>query len=262
PSRAGESGWVALVGAGPGDPDLLTLKAARLMQECDVVLHDRLVPDAILERVRRDAERIPVGKAAGCHTKSQAEINDLLIQLARAGKRVVRLKGGDPLVFGRGGDEWEALADAGVDCEVVPGITAAGGCAAEAAIPMTHRGVAESVTLATGHGCNGQPDHDWAELARPNRTAVFYMGLAQLTTIRERLLAHGRAPETPAAIVVAGTTERQQVVTATLGGLPEAAAGLQERSPALIIVGEVVRLRPRLLGQRATAPAAAPALAG
>jgi uroporphyrin-III C-methyltransferase/precorrin-2 dehydrogenase/sirohydrochlorin ferrochelatase len=246
PSRAAESGQVALVGAGPGDPDLLTLKAARLMQECDVVLHDRLVPDAILERVRRDAERIPVGKAAGCHSKSQTEINDLLIQLARAGKRVVRLKGGDPLVFGRGGEEWAALAEAGIPCEVVPGVTAAAGCAAATGIPLTQRGIAESVVLATGHGCDGDPDHDWADLARANRTVVFYMGLRRLGRIRERLLAHGCPPATPAAVVVAGTDPDQQVVTATLDDLPRAAARLEGASPALVIVGEVVRQRQQL----------------
>ncbi|WP_082432997.1 siroheme synthase CysG [Thiohalorhabdus denitrificans] len=247
-STAANTGEVYLVGAGPGDPDLLTLKAARLMGECDVVLHDRLVPSAILDRVRRDAERIPVGKAAGCHSRPQGEINGLLIDLARAGKRVLRLKGGDPLVFGRGAEEWEAVTAAGIPCQVVPGVTAASGCAAATGIPLTHRGVAESVTLATGHGCRGEPEHDWAELAQDRRTSVFYMGLGNLPRLRDRLLVAGRAPDTPTAVVVGGTTPAQEVVTATLAELPEVTDRLPRRSPALIIVGEVVRLRGRLLG--------------
>ncbi|MFA9460678.1 siroheme synthase CysG [Thiohalorhabdus methylotrophus] len=245
-SEGDEPGEVYLVGAGPGDPDLLTLKAARLMQECDVVLHDRLVPEAVLERVRRDAERIPVGKAPGCHTMSQAEISERLVVEARRGRRVLRLKGGDPFVFGRGGEELEALADAGVAYQVVPGVTAATGCAAYAGIPLTHRAHADTCLLATGYSCREDAEPDWSALAGDGRTAVFYMGLRRLENIRERLLAHGRAPGTPAAVIVAGTTPGQTVRVGTLGDLPELSEGLRSASPALIIVGEVAALRKRL----------------
>jgi uroporphyrin-III C-methyltransferase len=244
--RAGAGGQVALVGAGPGDPELLTLRAARLIAEADSLVFDHLVAADILSLARADAERIYVGKQAGRHTLPQDEINRLLVRLAKTGRRVVRLKGGDPFVFGRGGEEVEDLAAAGVPFEVVPGITAACGVAAYAGIPLTHRDHAQSVIFATGHAKPGGPDADWTALARPRQTAVIYMGVGALAAICQRLIAHGRAADTPAALVENGTTAAQRTLTGTLATLPQVAAAAQVRPPALLIVGEVVVLHRQL----------------
>jgi uroporphyrin-III C-methyltransferase/precorrin-2 dehydrogenase/sirohydrochlorin ferrochelatase len=247
PPAAGE---VTLVGAGPGDPELLTLKALRALQDADVILYDRLVPAAVLDLARRDAARICVGKAAGNVGSTQEEINTLLIEHANQGRRVVRLKGGDPFIFGRGGEELQALATAKINFSVIPGITAATGCAAYAGIPLTHRDHAHSVTFVTGHG----QDHgkepgaepDWRALAAPGTTAVFYMGLARLEHIVAKLVEHGASPALPAGIVAQGTTPNQRVITATLATIRGASAAANLESPALLIVGEVVGLHSAL----------------
>ena len=243
PRSAGE---VTLVGAGPGDPELLTLKALRAMQDADVILHDRLVSQAVLDMARRDAQRICVGKAAGSLGSTQSEINQLLIDHALAGKRVVRLKGGDPFIFGRGGEELEALAAARIDFSVVPGITAAAGCAAYAGIPLTHRDHAHSVSFVTGHADKGGKEPDWHALCAPGHTAVFYMGLARLEHIVMKLLQHGASPNLPAAVIVHGTLPQQRVLSATLEKLPEIAARAGLESPALLVVGDVVALQSSL----------------
>ena len=245
PPAAGE---VTLVGAGPGDPELLTLKALRALQDADVILHDRLVPAAVLDLARRDAARICVGKAAGHIGSTQDEINALLIEHAKQGKRVVRLKGGDPFIFGRGGEELQALAAAQINFSVIPGITAAAGCAAYAGIPLTHRDHAHSVTFVTGHAQAHEPgqEPDWRALAQPRSTAVFYMGLARLEHIVAKLLEHGAVPTCPAAIVAQGTTPDQRVITATLATITGASAAANLESPALLIVGEVVALQSTL----------------
>jgi uroporphyrin-III C-methyltransferase/precorrin-2 dehydrogenase/sirohydrochlorin ferrochelatase len=242
PSAAGE---VTLVGAGPGDPELLTLKALRALQDADLILHDRLVPQSILDLARRDAARISVGKAAGCVGSTQAEINSLLIEHARQGKRVVRLKGGDPFIFGRGGEELEALAQARINFSVVPGVTAAAGCAAYAGIPLTHRNHAHSVTFVAAHTGDGR-EPDWRALAAPGTTAVFYMGLARVQRIAEKLMEHGAAASLPAAIVAQGTLQNQRVIAATLATIGEAGSRANLESPALLIVGEVVSLHASL----------------
>jgi uroporphyrin-III C-methyltransferase/precorrin-2 dehydrogenase/sirohydrochlorin ferrochelatase len=238
------------VGAGPGDPELLTLKALRALQDADVILHDRLVPPGVLDLARRDAARICVGKAAGHLGSTQEEINALLIEHANQGKRVVRLKGGDPFVFGRGGEELQALAAARINFSVVPGITAALGAAAYAGIPLTHRDHAHSVSFVTGHaqdhGNEPGKEPDWRALAMPGATAVFYMGLARLDHIVEKLLEHGAAATRPAGIIAQGTTPDQRVVTATLATLLDAAARANLESPALLVVGDVVALQPSL----------------
>jgi uroporphyrin-III C-methyltransferase/precorrin-2 dehydrogenase/sirohydrochlorin ferrochelatase len=256
PRAAGE---VTLVGAGPGDPELLTLKALRALQDADVILHDRLVPAAVLELARRDALRICVGKAAGKVGSTQEEINALLIEHARLGRRVVRLKGGDPFIFGRGGEELQALAAAQIDFSVVPGISAGLGCASYAGIPLTHRDHAHSVTFVTGHAQNdGEAtlkEPDWRALAMPGATSVFYMGLARLDHIVAKLLAHGAPATRPAGLIAQGTTPNQRVVTATLATIRGAAAVAQLQSPALLIVGDVVALQPALAWFNAEAAA-------
>lgn len=249
-------GFVSLVGAGPGDPDLLTLKALRILQEADVIVHDRLVSPAVLGLARTDAERIDAGKASSRHTLPQEEINQLLVRLARMGKRVVRLKGGDPFIFGRGGEEIETLMDQGIPFQIVPGVTAASGCAAYAGIPLTHRDHAQSVVFVTGHSREGMGTSvDWGKLVNPGQTLVVYMGLQALPEISDALIAHGCDPDTPAAIIEQGTTPRQRVVTGTLSTLYALSSGAGIESPALIVVGRVVCLREKLAWFRgASAP--------
>ncbi|NLW96955.1 siroheme synthase CysG [Luteimonas wenzhouensis] len=235
-------GRVALVGAGPGDAGLLTLRALRLLNDADVILHDRLVSAEVLALARRDALRIEVGKRAGHHAVPQERIHALMVEHATAGRHVVRLKGGDPFVFGRGGEELQALRAAGIDYEVVPGITAAAACAAYAGIPLTHRDHAQSVRLVTAH-CQGPEDTlDWAALARDRQTLAFYMGAARLELVQARLLAHGRAPDTPFALVENGTRPEQRVVRGRLTELSHLARRHAVQSPALLIVGEVAAL--------------------
>jgi len=235
------AGRVAIVGAGPGDPDLLTLRALRLLQEADVLVYDRLVAPEILDYARRDAERIYVGKAKGSHARSQVEINALLVKAARDGRCVVRLKGGDPFVFGRGGEELEHLARHAIPVEVVPGITAATGCAAASGIPLTHRAHAAAVTFVTGHGRNGEPEIDWAALAQSRQTLVVYMGVSVAGLIAARLIDNGLPAGTPVAVVENGTRADQKTVAGTLRELEELIAEHGIVGPAVIIIGEVVR---------------------
>ena len=247
-------GEVTLVGAGPGDPELLTLKALRALQDADVILHDRLVPEGLLDMARRDAARICVGKAAGSIGSTQEEINALLIEHALQGKRVVRLKGGDPFIFGRGGEELEALSKAQISFSVIPGVTAAAGCAAYAGIPLTHRDYAHSVTFVTAHADKDGWEPDWRALAKPGTTAVFYMGLARVEHIAAQLVAHGAAATLPAAIIAQGTLQDQRVITGTLASIAEVTAASNVQSPALLVVGEVVSLQRRLAWFNSAAP--------
>jgi uroporphyrin-III C-methyltransferase len=251
----GGAGVVHLVGAGPGDPELLTLKAVRLLERADVVVFDHLVGPGVLDFVHPNAERIYVGKERSRHTLSQEGINDLLVRKAREGACVVRLKGGDPFVFGRGGEELQALAAQGVPFEVVPGITAACGVSSYAGIPLTHRDYAQSCVFVTGHLRDNSCNLDWPALARPRQTVVIYMGLSGLEEICRRFVEHGLAADWPAAVVSNGTMATQRVVCATLATLPQAVRDAGLESPCLTIVGEVVRLRDELVGSTASAVA-------
>jgi len=248
-SAAGDQpppGEVYLVGTGPGDPDLLTFRALRLMQQADVVLYDRLIGEGILNLVRRDARRIYVGKLKNHHTVAQEDIGRMLIDLAREGKRVLRLKGGDPFVFGRGGEEIEALSENGIAFQVVPGVTAANGCAAYAGIPLTHRDHAQACVFVTGHEKDGQLNLNWKSLIQPRQTVVLYMGLTSLDDITRGFISNGAAPSTPAAVIENGTRAGQRVISGTLENLLEKTTTAEVKSPALIIVGSVVALRDKL----------------
>jgi len=241
-----ETGEVYLVGGGPGDPDLLTFRALRLMQQCDVVLYDRLVSKSVLELVRREAERIYVGKDLNPYSITQENINQALVDQARMGKRVLRLKGGDPFIFGRGGEELEKLAEEGIPFQVVPGITAASGCASYAGIPLTHRDHCHSVHFITGHRRNGVLNLDWQQLVAAEETLVFYMSLNGIEEIAEKLIEYGMSAEMPAAMVEKGTSPDQRVWTATISTIAPIIRADKATAPTLLIVGTVVRLRDKL----------------
>ncbi len=240
------SGEVYLVGAGPGDPDLLTFRALRLMQKADVVLYDRLVSQNIVDLVRREAERIYVGKRRNDHTLPQEEIGELLVRLAQQGKRVLRLKGGDPFIFGRGGEEIEMLADHKIPFQVCPGITAAAACSAYSGIPLTHRDHAQACVFVTGHGKNGPIELDWSALIRPNQTVAVYMGLGHLEELAKAFVERGADPDLPVAVIDNGARANQRVVTGTLGTIAAKARAAALRGPTIIIVGTVVALRDKL----------------
>ena len=237
-----QPGEAWLVGAGPGDPALLTLRALQIMQKADVILHDRLVSPDVLQLARRDADRVSVGKTPGCRANSQEEINALLVRLVGEGKRVCRLKGGDPFIFGRGGEEAEALAAAGHRYQVVPGITSAAGCAAYAGIPLTHRDLSQSVAFVTAHGKDSVDNLDWKSLARDQQTLAFYMAVRRFSSVMNNLINNGRAADTPIAIVEKGTTREQRIVRGTLGQLTLLAEAHRIAAPAMLIVGEVAAL--------------------
>lgn len=248
-------GKVHLVGAGPGDPDLITVKGLQCLQRADVLLYDRLAPPELLDEAPARAERIYVGKAPGRHRCSQAEINAIMIEQARQGNIVVRLKGGDPFVFGRGGEEALALAAAGIPWEVVPGISSAVGVPARADVPVTHRGIASSFAVVTGHRAGNRDDLNWAALAQID-TLVVLMGVKRLAHVVAMLITHGRAPETPAAIIERGTLAGERVLMGTLGDIAEQAAVAGIRPPATVVIGDVVRLRERLLSPMPVTPEA------
>ena len=239
-------GEVYLVGAGPGDPDLLTFRALRLMQQADVVLYDRLVADAIVELTRRDAERIYVGKERDSHAVPQEKINSMLVSLAKEGRRVLRLKGGDPFIFGRGGEEIDMLAQENIPFQVVPGVTAASGCACYSGIPLTHRDHAQSCVFVTGHLRDGTLNLNWDALVQPAQTIVFYMGLKGIDCLCRELVNHGMAPDTPAALIEQGTTLKQRVIIGDLSDLADKVGREDVHAPTLIIVGSVVSLHDKL----------------
>lgn len=239
-------GRVCLLGGGPGDPELLTLKALRVLQQAQVVVYDHLVSEGVLEFLPPQAERIFAGKRRNEHSMRQERINQLLIELAQAGKQVVRLKGGDPFIFGRGGEEMQALAAAGVPFEVVPGITAASAAACYAGIPLTHRDFAQSVVLVTGHLKDGTADLDWPNLVKPHQTVVIYMGLSGAAGICEQLIAHGAPPQRPIAVVQTASLPSQKVLLSTLSALPKALEQSPMASPSLLIVGDVAALHDHL----------------
>jgi uroporphyrin-III C-methyltransferase/precorrin-2 dehydrogenase/sirohydrochlorin ferrochelatase len=241
-SSAAQAGEAWLVGAGPGDPGLLTIRALQILQTADVILHDRLVSAEVLDLARRDADRISVGKTPGCLLNTQEEINTLLVSLVSSGKRVCRLKGGDPFIFGRGGEEAEALSNAGLRYQVVPGITAAAGCAAYAGIPLTHRDLSQSVAFVTGHGKDSVDKLDWVALARDRQTLAFYMAVQRFPDLMNNLIGNGRAADTPVAIIERGTTPEQRVIRGTLGQLTLLAEAHRVAAPAMLIVGEVAAL--------------------
>jgi uroporphyrin-III C-methyltransferase/precorrin-2 dehydrogenase/sirohydrochlorin ferrochelatase len=239
-------GQVCLVGAGPGDPELLTLRALRLIQNADTIVYDRLVFPSILDYARRDAELIYVGKESAQHTVPQDQINQILVDLAKQGKMVVRLKGGDPFIFGRGGEEVELLIKEGISFQVVPGVTAASGCSTYAGIPLTHRDYAQSCTLVTGHLKDGSMDLNWECLVQPKQTVVFYMGVANIERVCNGLMQHGMSPDMPVAIVQKGTTRNQKVYTGTVATITEVVMKNEIKPPSLIIIGEVVKLHKKL----------------